>query len=141
MFYKSIYHLTAVQLPPYFLRTQQSTRQYHPLHFIVPSTNCDYYKYSFFPRAIRDWNNLPNDLIESSYQCDIIQIQAASNYLTQNLFIAYITVDYLIVMYSFGLVPWTHQTCSVCPVKKKKTLTILVRGFPWTAAYLWWRFL
>ena len=62
MFYKSVYHLTAVQLaiPPYFLRTQQSTRQYHPLQFIVPSTNCDYYKYSFSK------SNLPHDLIESS---------------------------------------------------------------------------
>ena len=36
--YKSIYHLTAVQLPPYFSRTQRSTRQYHPLHFIIPIT-------------------------------------------------------------------------------------------------------
>ena len=52
MFYKSVYHLTAVQLPPYFLRNQQSTRQYHPLHFIVPSTNCDYYKYSFFQEQL-----------------------------------------------------------------------------------------
>ena len=36
MFYKSIYHLTALQLPTYFLRTQRSTRQnhWHPLHFI-----------------------------------------------------------------------------------------------------------
>jgi len=65
-FYKSIYHLTAVQLPPYFSQTQRSTRQYHPLHFIIPSTNCDYYKYSFFPRTIREWNDLPNDLIESN---------------------------------------------------------------------------
>jgi len=62
MLYKSICHLTAVQLPPYFLRSQWFTRQCHPLHFIIPSTNCDYYKYSFFPRTIRDWNNLPNDL-------------------------------------------------------------------------------
>ena len=26
--------------------------------FIQPSENHDYYKYSFFPRAIRDWNCL-----------------------------------------------------------------------------------
>ena len=48
MFYKSVYHLTAVQLPPYFLRTQQSTRQYHPLNFTVPSTNCDHYTNTAF---------------------------------------------------------------------------------------------
>ena len=67
MFYKSIYHLTTVQLPPYFSRTQQSTRKYHPLHFIIPITNCDYYKYSFFgPRTIRDWNDLPSELIEGN---------------------------------------------------------------------------
>ena len=64
--YKSIYHLMAEQLPPYFLRTQWSTHPYYPLHFIILSTNCGYYKYSFSPRAIRYWNNLPDDLIESN---------------------------------------------------------------------------
>ena len=50
---KSVYHLTAVQLSPYFLRTQQSTWQYHSLHFIAPSTHCDYFKYNFFQEQFK----------------------------------------------------------------------------------------
>ena len=67
-FYKSIYHHTALKIPTYFTRTQRSTRQYHPFHFIIPIINCDYYKYSFYPRSIRDCNNLPIDIIESNSQ-------------------------------------------------------------------------
>ena len=35
-------------------------------HFILPhQASLNSFKYSFYPRTIRDWNNLPVDLIES----------------------------------------------------------------------------
>ena len=35
------------------------------LHFEIPFTRCNNYKYSFYPRTLRDWNNLPIMTIES----------------------------------------------------------------------------
>ena len=34
------------------------TRRSHPLKFLPLHTNCDAYKYSFWPSTIQDWNNL-----------------------------------------------------------------------------------
>ena len=63
MFYKIIYHHLAIEVPSYFIPTQQATRYLYTLHYIIPFANTDSYKYSFF--TIRDWNNLPIDLIET----------------------------------------------------------------------------
>ena len=38
--------------------------------FQVPSVSKDVYQYSFFPRTIRDWNDLPESLISSSELSD-----------------------------------------------------------------------
>ena len=34
--------------------------------FLQPHSRIDSHLYSFFPSAIRPWNNLPNDITESS---------------------------------------------------------------------------
>ena len=52
-FYKAVHNLTALPIPDYFL------------HYIIPYTNSDSYKFSFFPSAIQAWNNLPTSLIET----------------------------------------------------------------------------
>lgn len=41
------------------------TRKMHPKSFQVPSCSSDYRKWSFFPRTIRDWNNLPPDIVQA----------------------------------------------------------------------------
>ena len=64
VFYQSIHQLIALRIPPHFNRTNRFTRHHHPLHFITPQTNTDNYKYSFFPRTICKWNNLPTSIIE-----------------------------------------------------------------------------
>ena len=61
IFYQAIYKLTALRIPPHFNRTN---RHRHLLHFIIPLANTDNYKYSFFPRTICEWNNLPTNIIE-----------------------------------------------------------------------------
>ena len=38
--------------------------------FQIPSASKDFYKYSFFPQTIRDWNDLPESLISSSELTD-----------------------------------------------------------------------
>ena len=65
MFYKIIYHHLALEVPPYFISTQRPTRYQHTLHYIIPFANTDSYKHSFFLHTIRDWNNLPIELIET----------------------------------------------------------------------------
>ena len=51
IFHKSVYNDIALPIPPYYQLSIRET-------FIQPSVHHDYYKYSFFPRTIRDWNCL-----------------------------------------------------------------------------------
>ena len=45
-------------------------RNQHSLAFQIPSASKDVYMYSFFPKTIRDWNDLPESLISSSELSD-----------------------------------------------------------------------
>ena len=67
-FYNAIYNTSALKnkIPHYFVITAYATRHQHPLHFITPSVRTNFYKYSYFPKTVRDWNNLPIQTIESS---------------------------------------------------------------------------
>ena len=51
-------------IPPYYLPTSRSTRQYHPLHYILPHVSTTAHQNSYFSRTINDWNSLPVDLVE-----------------------------------------------------------------------------
>ena len=74
-----------------------------------------------FPKTIRDWNNLPHDLIESD-NFHYLNLSCKQSFDSELILIAYIILQSLIVivMYSFGLVPWTHQTLFACPILTKK---------------------
>jgi len=66
----------------------------------------------FFPR---DWNNLPHGLIERN----CLNLSCWQSFDSELILIAYIIVGCLnCLMYSFGLVPWTHHTLSACPTLK-----------------------
>ena len=54
-----------IKVPQYFMSTQYPTRNDHTFHFILPYTST-YYKQSFFPRTIKQWNNLPLNIINST---------------------------------------------------------------------------
>ena len=41
-------------------------RNHHSMAFQIPSASKDTYKNSFFPRTIKDWNDLPDSLIFSA---------------------------------------------------------------------------
>ena len=51
----------------YYQHTQFHTRQHHTNHsdFVLPQATLNSYKYSFYPRTIKDWNNLPINVIEA----------------------------------------------------------------------------
>ena len=45
-------------------------RNQHSLAFQIPSASKDVYKYSFFPKTIRDWNDQPSSMNSSSELTD-----------------------------------------------------------------------
>jgi len=34
------------------------------LAIVIPASSCNYHLYSFYPRTVRDWNYLPQDLVQ-----------------------------------------------------------------------------
>ena len=63
LFYKIIHGLVALDLPPYVEQpTRISQKNSHPLVYRQIQTRVDYYKYSFYPLAIVQWNMLPSKI-------------------------------------------------------------------------------
>ena len=65
LFYKIINNTLPISIPSHYQRTQFCTRQHHPNHFILPQATLNTYKYSYYPRTVKDWNELPINIIES----------------------------------------------------------------------------
>ena len=63
LFYKIVYNLVAVPLPQYLNHPVRMTRHMHPLHLVQIPATAGYYKYSFFPLAIVQWNQLPHHIL------------------------------------------------------------------------------
>ena len=64
MMFKILHHQIAIPLPDYITNKGRATRSQHPLRFTRLSTSSDSYKYSFFPRTMKDWDELPLNIIE-----------------------------------------------------------------------------
>ncbi|MCG7878314.1 MAG: reverse transcriptase family protein, partial [Candidatus Thiodiazotropha endolucinida] len=63
LFYKIVHGLVAIDLPPYVVHpTRISHKNSHPLVYRQIHTRVDYYKYSFYPLAIVQWNRLPSNV-------------------------------------------------------------------------------
>ena len=62
--HKVFYQHLALSIPPYYLTTTRSTRQYHPLHYILPYSSTMAYQSSYFSKTLNEWNILPKNLIE-----------------------------------------------------------------------------
>ena len=65
MFYKIIHQLVEVPYQHIFTKAPASTRS-GTNKFIHLHSRIDSYKFSFFPRAIRFWNSLPNQVTQSA---------------------------------------------------------------------------
>ena len=63
LFYKMVYGIVAVPLPDYVQPTHRVSRYCHSMTFRQIHTNRNYYKYSFFPLAIVQWNALPEPVV------------------------------------------------------------------------------
>ena len=60
MMYKIRHHLVDIHWQTYLTQLSTSTRG-HNSRFTIPHSSTTVYARSFFPRTIRDWNNLPVD--------------------------------------------------------------------------------
>ena len=65
MFYKIHHGLVAVDKDKYIKHSSRVSRHSHNQAYEIPKTGPDYYKFSFFPRTINDWNRLPQSVIDS----------------------------------------------------------------------------
>ena len=67
MMFKIINHLVDIPVNPFLtpISTVHSTRG-HNMRFMQPMTRIDSYMYSFFPSAIKIWNDLPQNVIDSN---------------------------------------------------------------------------
>ena len=63
LFYKIIHGLVAFPMPPYIIHLLKQTRLSHPLAYRQIHTSVDYYKFSYFPLAIWQWNHLPASIV------------------------------------------------------------------------------
>ena len=65
--YKAIHQQLSLTIPSYYLPpTIKSTRQYHPLHFVLPCSSTTSHQHNYFTRTIKDWNSLPTAIIETN---------------------------------------------------------------------------
>ena len=60
LFYKIVYGLVAVPLPDHVQYSHRISRYCHSMTFRQVYNSRDYYKYSFYPLDIVQWNALPN---------------------------------------------------------------------------------
>ena len=62
LFFKIKHGLVAVPLPDYIQHSNRISRYWHYMTYRQVSTSTDYYKYSFFPLSIVQWNALPQSV-------------------------------------------------------------------------------
>ena len=65
MMFKVVSGPSDIQFPPNVLFTRrEGNRQFHPKKVIQVGAKTNKYQHSFIARKIRDWNSLPNSVIE-----------------------------------------------------------------------------
>lgn len=65
LLHKALHQKVSIPLPVYIQQPSRKTRQYHHRRFMRLGSSNDKYKYSFFPRTLTDWNNLPGKFIDT----------------------------------------------------------------------------
>ena len=62
--YKFVFGLNSLSFRDFFEFASRRTRSNHNYKLQVKSANCNCYKYSFFVKIIREWNDLPANVVE-----------------------------------------------------------------------------
>jgi len=64
MFHKIHYRLVAVDMPLQSKQYTSPTRTENALAYPLPTSACEYHLFSFFPKTGRDWNSLPQEVVQ-----------------------------------------------------------------------------
>ena len=64
LLHKAIHENVAIPIPSYIIKPTRTSRFHHPKRYIQIRPQKDVYKYSFFPRTIRYWNHLSDELLD-----------------------------------------------------------------------------
>lgn len=64
MMFKIVNNLCPITVPEYVHQKSRVTRSFHPKRFINMGSSSNTYKFSFFARTVKEWNDLPTHLIE-----------------------------------------------------------------------------
>ena len=65
LFYKIVHGDIAIPTTDILIEADTRTRSQHQYKYRHISTNVDSYKFSYFPRTIRDWNDLTPEVVHS----------------------------------------------------------------------------
>ncbi len=65
MLFKIRNGLVAIDANEYMTPINRPTRHYNTQAYLVPQSNLNVHQYSFFPRIIRDWNGLPQNIVDA----------------------------------------------------------------------------
>ena len=63
MLFKIHYHLANFHIPPFILTATFIGKHDHQLKWAIPVATMDSYKFPFYPRSIRLWNQLPSTAV------------------------------------------------------------------------------
>ena len=67
MMYKLSHNLVDINIDQYLIPHQETrTRGSHQLKYHITKATKDVFKYSYFPRTIKEWNKLPHDIVLSN---------------------------------------------------------------------------
>jgi hypothetical protein len=66
LFYKIVNRLVEVPTENYLVPQLRPSQHYNSMAYTIFSTRHDYYKYSFFPRTVIAWNQLPDMTVKAS---------------------------------------------------------------------------
>ena len=64
--YKITHNLIAIPISDFLFPLVRPSRHVHPSSYRLITATTDYYNFSFFPRAVFHWNNLPLETVACS---------------------------------------------------------------------------
>jgi len=77
-FYNVVNNKIAINLPEDLKQPKRSTRNHHSQSFIQLSTGPNYYNNSFFPRTVREWNSLNDQIVlapsSNAFKCKLLEL-------------------------------------------------------------------
>ena len=65
LFHKIAYNHVDININHFLTPHARHSRRYHHLAFQIPTATVDYFKFSYFPRTVTQWNTLPSGVVSA----------------------------------------------------------------------------